>query len=113
MTRYAKGKNAVFICDRSGKKYPLRKMVREPGTGLLVHRAESDGQYSVVNHPLNFPPSKRSESIALRWALPGRDEKNFNEVLIGDEDGNVILFEGQQGGELPIFANVSAGVAGT
>ncbi len=45
--------NASAISDRSGFRFPMKEMVVEPGTNLLVHHSESDGQYSLVRHPLN------------------------------------------------------------
>lgn len=57
MRRFFKGRkgnsNASAISDRSGKKYPMREMVIEPGTGWLVHKSESDGRYSLNEHPVN------------------------------------------------------------
>lgn len=44
---------ASAISDRSGERFPMNEMVKEPGTGYLVHRSESDGQWSEVTHPLN------------------------------------------------------------
>lgn len=32
--------------ERSGKPYKLIEMVTEPGTGLLVHRSETDGKWN-------------------------------------------------------------------
>ena len=43
----------VAISDRSGFKFPMREMLIEPGTGILVHRSESDGKWNRVDHPLN------------------------------------------------------------
>lgn len=67
---YAKGKNAVGICHRSGFKFPLRELKFEPGTNYFVHESENDGNYSLVNHPQNYPPEDRIERIALRWTSP-------------------------------------------
>lgn len=44
--------NASAICDRTGVRYPMREMVIEPGTNWLVHKSVSDGDYSLVSHPL-------------------------------------------------------------
>lgn len=44
---------ASAISDRSGFKFPMSEMVIEPGTGWLVHRSESDGQWSLSEHPQN------------------------------------------------------------
>jgi len=54
MSRVSKrNSDARVISDRSGLKYRMRDMVVEPGTNFLVHKNESDGRYSLVNHPLN------------------------------------------------------------
>lgn len=45
--------DASAISDRSGIRFPMNEMVIEPGTNYLVHRSESDGQYSLVRHPLS------------------------------------------------------------
>lgn len=69
---FAKGKNAVGICHRSGFKVPYKELVFEPGTNYLVHKSETDGNYSLVNHPQNFPPSpdKLVDRISLKWSFP-------------------------------------------
>lgn len=90
---YAKGTKALAVCDRSGFAFPYREMVKEPGTGFIVHWTESDGGYSIVNHPQNFPPKDLGDAIALRWARPERNEDNFNEIFLADNDGNVIEFQ--------------------
>lgn len=66
--RFATGKYAVGICHRSGFKVPWRELVFEPGTNYLVHKSEDDGPNSLVTHPQNFPPEKKTERIALRWS---------------------------------------------
>jgi hypothetical protein len=68
--QYAKGRFAVGICHRSGFKYLLKDLKFEPGTNFLVHESESDGNYSLVAHPQNFPPENKSERVALRWSSP-------------------------------------------
>lgn len=54
MTRYAKGKNAVFIDDRSGFKKRYKRGVIEPGTNYFMDRRESDGRWNLRDHPQNF-----------------------------------------------------------
>lgn len=44
---------AKVICQRSGFAYYMDEMVIEPGTGWLVHKSMSDGEYNLVDHPLN------------------------------------------------------------
>ena len=43
--------NAWAISDRSGMKFPMREMIKEPGTGFFIHKSESDGKYNAVDHP--------------------------------------------------------------
>ena len=67
--KYASGKNSFAICDRTGFKHRLRDMVIEPGTGLFVYKGWSDGRWSRVDHPLNFP-APAGEAIGLKNASP-------------------------------------------
>jgi hypothetical protein len=71
--RWATGRKAIGICDRSGLQFPLRELVKEPGTGFLVHFTESDGRYNQVTSPLNLPPQNRSfgDSKPLKNPRPG------------------------------------------
>lgn len=41
------------ISDRSGMRFPMNEMVKEPGTGFLVHKSESDGIWNLIDHPQN------------------------------------------------------------
>ena len=68
--RYAKGKNAIGICHRSGFKVPYKELRFERGTNYLVHRSENDEDWSLVAHPQNFPPEDKIERIALKWSFP-------------------------------------------
>lgn len=42
---------AYGISERSGMKFPISEMIKEPGTGFFVHRSESDGMFNAVDHP--------------------------------------------------------------
>lgn len=80
----------------------------------MVHPRESDGAYNIVDHPQNFAPKKLQEAIAVRWAHPDRDEQLTNNVFLATQDGQDIIFPGvDMQGEAPIYADVSADVAGT
>lgn len=93
---YASGKNAIAICDRSGFKYPWSEMVVEPGTGWLVHRSESDGKYSLVSHPQNFPADV-TDYESLPWTRPELvDYESTAPFLIGDSDGTVLVTTNEQ-----------------
>jgi len=105
--QFAKGKNAVFICDRSGRKYLMSKMVREPGTGHFVHWAESDGNWNSVDHPQNYPPRELTEAIALRWARPSRNEVVNDDTLLADNEGNILTFGTSL--EITLFATSAQG----
>ena len=68
--RFAKGKESIFICDRSGMKFLRSEAVMEPGTGFIVQRDESDGEYSAVAHPQLDATPDRPEGIGLAWSRP-------------------------------------------
>ena len=67
---FSRGANAIGICHRSGFKVPYKTLKFEPGTGHLVSRSENDWNNSLVMHPQNFLPEKKTERIALRWVYP-------------------------------------------
>jgi hypothetical protein len=96
--RYAKGKRAFAICDRSGFKVPYKDTIIEPGTGLRVDKRWNDGKWNRVTHPRNFP-ADTSESISLRDPRPDRVEPNplflvdENNNLLKDENGLPIILE--------------------
>lgn len=56
MRRHRRKPKFHTICERSGFKIRLKDAAREPGTGYIVHKKESDGRYNVVTHPRNYPP---------------------------------------------------------
>lgn len=95
--RFARGRKAIGICDRSGFKYLLKDLVKEPGTGLLVARDMNDGKWNRVDHPQNFP-ADTSESIALENPRPERSNATqdllFDDtLLILDNDGVPIFID--------------------
>ena len=73
-SRVGKHKGASAISDRSGFRFPMSEMVREPGTNWLVHRSESDGQWSLNEHPLNnlgrYLKSKSGDPFPVKDARP-------------------------------------------
>lgn len=64
MSKFASGKNAYGISDRSGFRYPLHVM-RKEWTGLLVGPDEFE-----TKHPQLEPRSKVSDPQALKDARP-------------------------------------------
>lgn len=83
--RYAK--KGLFICERSGFEYPIKYMVKEPGTNLIVCKYESDGKYNLVDHPQNFLKTKGGDGRPIKNARPLQSvEDNLLEV----GDGNLL-----------------------
>ena len=73
-SRVGRNRGASAICDRTGFRYPMSEMVVEPGTNYLVHRSVSDGQWSVVEHPLNnlgrYLKGKQGDPFPVKNARP-------------------------------------------
>jgi hypothetical protein len=92
---HGKGEHSYFICDRSGRKYPYKEGVIEPGTGLFVHKSESDGMYSAVTHPQNFPAKAKPEGRGLKHARPGSTEEILS--FLTTEAGSPVTTDGEFG----------------
>ena len=75
MPRYASGKYAVGISDRSGRSYPLHEMVLE-WNGLLVGRDEFEAK-----QPQLDPKHHRADPQALRISRPARVEPEVTVLL--------------------------------
>ena len=101
MPSYSSGKNAIAICERSGLKFPYREMIKEPGTGLFIHKSESDGMYNRVDHPQNHIKGA-ADKQSLRNANP--DTTLVVEYLV-DESGNLIVVTEQFGLETYILVD--------
>lgn len=91
----------MFICDRSGKQFPIQYAVKEPGTGFVVHRRYSDGMYNIVDNPINKAPPKRREGVPLPLMRPDINQANQASLItysssgtsyITDEYGNNIYY---------------------
>lgn len=95
--RFARGKKARAICDRSGFEIAYKDSVIEPGTGIRVDKRWSDGMWNRVDHPQNFP-ADTSENIGLRD--PRTDTYESGVEFLTDEDG--VIITGEDG--FPIFA---------
>jgi hypothetical protein len=91
--RYAKGRHAVAIDDRTGFKVRYKDCVIEPGTGYLVHRSESDGRWSYNKHPQNFAPKNLRDGAPLKNARVDRIEYMFSVLYLGTEDNLIIAGE--------------------
>ena len=82
MARFASGKNAYGISDRSGFRYRLSQM-RKEWNGLLVGLDEYEEK-----HPQLTPPRNIFDPQAIKNARPDRTEPavqvllNFHNVLL-------------------------------
>ena len=68
MAKYATGKYARAISDRSGMEFPYKEMVRE-WNGSFVHVSEFEPK-----QPQLEPKPMNGDSISLRHVRPGRTE---------------------------------------
>ena len=75
MGRYASGKYALGISDRSGRAYKLTDMIRE-GNNALVGKDEYESK-----HPQLQPRPLRADPQALRISRPDRSEPAVTVLL--------------------------------
>ena len=68
MAKFATGKYAKAISDRSGMEFPFKEMVRE-WNGSLVHISEYEPK-----QPQLEPKPMNGDAISLRNVRPGRTE---------------------------------------
>lgn len=83
--------NAWAISDRSGMKFPMREMIKEPGTGYFIHKSESDGKYNAVDHPqanLQKYATLSGDPYPVENARPDQDWTL--DLFLTDEDGEII-----------------------
>lgn len=78
MSRFATGKNAYAVSDRSGLRYRYRDMRRE-WNGLLVGKDEYEPKHSQLG-----PFRARTDSEALADARPDRTEPALERILPKD-----------------------------
>ena len=75
MAKYATGKKALAISDRSGLQFPYREMVRE-WNGSFVHISEFEPK-----QPQLEPKPMNGDSISLRNVRPDRTETAVPNLL--------------------------------
>ena len=98
MARFAKGRRALAISDRSGAAFPYREMVKE-WTGALVHNSEFETkQPQLEPHPVGADPQ------GLLNARPARTEfptaaflRKENPFICADVGGNANIQVNQKG----------------
>ena len=112
MPRFASGKHALGISDRSGRAYPLNDMIKE-WNGLLVGRDEYEPK-----QPQLTPSKHRSDPQALRVSRPDRTEPPVTVLLAFDSfkslsSGSAVITvtppgHGKSSGDVVRFRNVEA-----
>ena len=75
MAKYATGKKALAISDRSGMQFPYREMVRE-WNGSFVHISEFEPK-----QPQLEPKPMNGDAISLRNVRPDRTEPAVPKLL--------------------------------
>jgi len=112
MAKFATGKNALAISDRSGLQFPYREMVKE-WTGSLVHYTEFEAKQPQLQ-PLRIAPDPQ----ALQNARPARVETPAARLLTGNPffstngSGTITVIEfnhGRTTGETVRFRNCVGG----
>ncbi len=112
MPRYASGKHALGISDRSGRAYKMRDMLQE-WTGSLVGRDEFE-----TKQPQLTPRHVVADPQALRFARPDRTEPavevllDLNSFMTGNAGTSVITVtqtnHGRNTGDIVRFRSVNA-----
>ena len=112
MGRYASGKHALGISDRSGRAYKLKDMIKE-WNGLLVGKDEYESK-----QPQLEPRHTKADPQALRVSRPDRTEPEvtvllaFNAFKSGDSGSAVITVtepgHGRSTGDTVRFRNVES-----
>ena len=112
MPRYASGKHALGISDRSGRAYKMRDMLQE-WTGSLVGRDEFE-----TKQPQLTPRHVVADPQALRFARPDRTEPavevllDLNSFMSGNAGTSVITGtqtnHGRNTGDIVRFRSVAA-----
>ena len=112
MGRYASGKHALGISDRSGRAYKLKDMVKE-WNGLLVGKDEYESK-----QPQLEPRHTKADPQALRVSRPDRTEPAvevllpFNPFKSGDTGLSLITVtepgHGRSTGDTVRFRNVES-----
>jgi hypothetical protein len=90
MPDFGSGRKAWSVSDRSGRRFPYREMIKEPGTNLWVHKSESDGIYNMVQHPQGQVKSPRADNQQLEIVRGFNGRPTMPTLL--DQNGEVLTF---------------------
>ena len=98
MARFAKGRRALAISDRSGAAFPYREMVKE-WTGALVHNSEFETkQPQLEPHPVGADPQGLLNARPARTEFPTASFlRKENPFICADVGGNANIQVNQKG----------------
>ena len=115
MARFAKGRRALAISDRSGAAFPYREMVKE-WTGAFVHNSEFEAkQPQLEPHPVGADPQGLMNARPARTEFPVQDFlsnnpfSNTTTAVGGQDRANILINQPGNGlinGEFVRFQDV-------
>jgi len=121
MARFAKGRRALAISDRSGAAFPYREMVKE-WTGAFVHNSEFEvKQPQLKPHPVGADPQGLMNARPARTEFPVQDflsENPFSNTTTtvgGQQRANILVRQignGLINGEFVRFQDVKTAMQG-
>ena len=121
MARFAKGRRALAISDRSGAAFPYREMVKE-WTGAFVHSSEFEAkQPQLKPHPVGADPQGLMNARPARTEFPVQDflsENPFSNTTTtvgGQQRANILVRQignGLINGEFVRFQDVKTAMQG-
>jgi len=121
MARFAKGRRALAISDRSGAAFPYREMVKE-WNGSFVHNSEFEAkQPQLKPHPVGADPQGLMNARPARIEFPVQDflsENPFSNTTTtvgGQQRANILVRQignGLINGEFVRFQDVKTAMQG-
>ena len=121
MARFAKGRRALAISDRSGAAFPYREMVKE-WNGSFVHNSEFEAkQPQLKPHPVGADPQGLMNARPARTEFPVQDflsENPFSNTTTtvgGQQRANILVRQIKNGlinGEFVRFQDVKTAMQG-
>jgi len=122
MARFAKGRRALAISDRSGAAFPYREMVKE-WNGSFVHNSEFEAkQPQLKPHPVGADPQGLMNARPARTEFPVQDflsNNPFSNVTTdlggGNSQAEILINQPGNGlinGEFVRFQNVKTAMQG-
>jgi hypothetical protein len=91
------------VCDRCGFNYK-RRQLRKETTNFVVCSSCYDGRYDLKNHPQNYSPRPRRESIPVP---DGRAQQDLTVFLTTEAGGFLLIETGDEIIVTPVMWNPS------